>query len=150
MNRLTLSALAVAMVAGFAVSAPAQMKTVTVNLNEAQEVPPHQGAGAGTATLTLDPATKSVSWKVTWQGLSSTAIMAHIHGPASPTANAGVQVNLGPKDMKMGDPLPNPLEGKATLTDAQWADLMAGKDYINVHTTTNKGGEIRGQVAPGM
>ncbi len=76
--------------------------------------------------------------------------MAHIHGPASATTNAGVLVNLGPKGAKMGDPLPNPLEGSASMTDAQWADLMAGKDYINVHTTTNKGGEIRGQITPGM
>ncbi|MGH6982040.1 MAG: CHRD domain-containing protein, partial [Stellaceae bacterium] len=94
MNRLTLSAMTLALVAGFAVAAQAQMKTLTVNLTEAQEVPPHQGAGAGTATLTLDPASKTVSWKVTWQGLSSTVIMAHIHGPSAPTANAGVQVNL--------------------------------------------------------
>ncbi|HXE17027.1 MAG TPA: CHRD domain-containing protein [Stellaceae bacterium] len=150
MNRLTVSALALMLVAGVAAGADAQTKTVTVNMTEAHEVPPHQGSGAGTATLILDPATKSVSWKVTWQGLSSTAIMAHIHGPASPTANAGVQVNLASKDLKMGDPLPNPLEGKATLTDAQWTDLMAGKDYINVHTTNNKGGEIRGQIAPQM
>ena len=53
--------------------------------------------------------------------------------------NAGVAV-----------PIPNvassPVEGSATLTDAQAADLMAGKYYINVHTAANPGGEIRGQV----
>lgn len=147
MNRLILSAFSVALIGGLAFGAQAQMKTVTVNMTEAQEVPPHQGAGAGTAILTLDPATKTVSWKVTWHDLTSTAIMAHIHGPASPTTNAPPIVWLGPKG-KM-DPLPNPLEGSAKLTDAQWADLMAGKDYINVHTTTNKGGEIRGQITPG-
>ncbi len=124
------------------------MKTVTVEMTEAQEVPPHDGKGVGTATFTLDPATKTVTWKVVWQDLTSPAIMAHIHGPASPTTNADVVVWLGPKG-KM-DPLPNPLEGTATMTDAQWADLMAGRDYINVHTTTNKGGEIRGQITPGM
>ena len=37
-------------------------------------------------------------------------------------------------------------QGSATLTDAQAADLMAGKMYINIHTEANKGGEIRGQV----
>ena len=37
-------------------------------------------------------------------------------------------------------------EGSATLTDAQAADLMAGKYYVNIHTEANKGGEIRGQV----
>ncbi|HEX4111477.1 MAG TPA: CHRD domain-containing protein [Stellaceae bacterium] len=137
-----------ALIAGGTFAAQAQMKTVTVQMNEAQEVPPHQGAGAGTATLTLDSASKTVSWKVTWHNLTSPAIMAHIHGPATPSTNAGVIVWLGPKG-KM-DPLPDPLEGSAKMTDAQWADLMAGKDYVNVHTTKNKGGEIRGQITPGM
>ena len=40
----------------------------------------------------------------------------------------------------------NPIKGEATLTDAQAADLQAGKWYFNVHTAANKGGEIRGQV----
>ncbi|OIQ70334.1 CHRD domain protein [mine drainage metagenome] len=40
----------------------------------------------------------------------------------------------------------SPAEGSATLTDAQAADLMAGKYYINVHTAANPTGEIRGQV----
>ena len=40
----------------------------------------------------------------------------------------------------------SPTEGSATLTDAQAADLMAGKYYVNIHTTANPGGEIRGQV----
>jgi hypothetical protein len=34
------------------------------------------------------------------------------------------------------------------LTDAQVADLMSGKDYVNIHTAQNKGGEIRGQIMP--
>ena len=41
----------------------------------------------------------------------------------------------------------SPIKGTATLTDAQAADLAAGKWYFNVHTEANKGGEIRGQVA---
>ena len=40
----------------------------------------------------------------------------------------------------------SPIKGEATLTDAQAADLAAGKWYFNVHTAANKGGEIRGQV----
>ena len=43
-------------------------------------------------------------------------------------------------------PTSSPAEGSATLTDAQAADLMAGKYDINVHTAANPGGEIRGQV----
>ena len=40
----------------------------------------------------------------------------------------------------------SPVEGSATLTDAQAADLAAGRYYINIHTAANPGGEIRGQV----
>ena len=45
-------------------------------------------------------------------------------------------------------PTASPLSGTATLTDAQIADLNAGKWYVNVHTAANKGGEIRGQLMP--
>ncbi len=37
-------------------------------------------------------------------------------------------------------------EGSATLTDTQASDMLAGKWYVNIHTATNKGGEIRGQL----
>ena len=39
-----------------------------------------------------------------------------------------------------------PIDSMATLTDAQAADLEAGKWYFNIHTAANPGGEIRGTV----
>jgi hypothetical protein len=44
------------------------------------------------------------------------------------------------------DPVTDPIKGTVTLTDAQMADVMAGKWYANVHTAANPAGEIRGQM----
>ncbi|HEV2549524.1 MAG TPA: CHRD domain-containing protein [Stellaceae bacterium] len=123
-------------------SAREETKTFHATLNAAQEVPPVESKGQGTADLKLDAKSKQLTWNVTYSGLSGDAAAAHIHGPAAPGANAGVVVNLAPNGVK------NPIQGSATLTDAQIADLIVGKDYINVHTAANKGGEIRGQITP--
>jgi CHRD domain len=94
--------------------------------------------GKGTGEFTLDPATKVLSYTVKYEGLTGPATMAHIHGPADPGANAGVVVPFANAA--------SPITGTATLTDAQVAELKAGKYYVNVHTAANKGGEIRGQI----
>ena len=72
-------------------------------------------------------------------GLSGPATAAHFHGPAETGKNAGVAVAIP-------NATSSPVEGSATLTDAQAADLIAGKYYVNIHTAANPGGEIRGQV----
>jgi len=129
--------------AGLAFSATAAEHKFKAALNTASEVPPVTGTGKGMAEFTVNDATKEISWKITFEGLTGDALAAHIHGPADAGANAGVVVSLGPQ----GQPLKSPLEGKATLTDAQIADVAAGKTYVNVHTIANKAGEIRGQIA---
>jgi CHRD domain-containing protein len=93
----------------------------------------------GTATASLDTATQVLTWTVDYSGLSGPATAAHIHGPADPGANAGIVVPF------TGN-LASPIKGSATLTDAQIAQLEAGKWYVNIHTDANKGGEIRGQL----
>jgi hypothetical protein len=134
----TTAALAAAL--ALAPGAHAQTKTLHADATTAQEVPPAAGAGKASGTFTLNPATKELTWNVTYSGLSGDAGAAHIHGPAAAGANAGVLVNLTPSGAK------NPITGKATLTDAQVADLLAGKTYLNIHTAANKGGEVRGQI----
>ncbi len=106
---------------------------------QVRQVPPNTAAGTGTADLDYDPASKKLSWKMTYSGPPGPATAAHFHGPAAAGANAGVKVPIA-------NPGTSPVEGSATLTDAQAADLMAGKYYINIHTAANPGGEIRGQV----
>ena len=122
------------------VTGPALAETVSYKavLQGAQEVPPTASKGSGTADLTYDTVAKKLTWKVTFSGLGGPATAAHFHGPAEAGKNAGVAV-----------PIPgtaSPMDGTVTLTDAQAADLVGGKWYVNVHTAENKGGEIRGQV----
>jgi hypothetical protein len=116
-----------------------------VPLTGAQEVPPVQTAGSGTANLTFDSATGNITWSIPYTDLSSPATMAHFHGPAEAGKNASVQIWLS----KHGDAaVPNPIAGHATLTAAQMKQLTAGEWYVNIHTKNHPGGEIRGQVKP--
>ena len=137
-SRTMLTTLALGAAVAFAGSALAADK-MKATLDGKSEVPPNTSAGKGTADLEYDAASKKLNWKLTYSGLSGPATAAHFHGPAEAGANAGVAVAI-----------PNagtsPVEGSATLTDAQAADLTGGKYYINVHTAANPGGEIRGQV----
>ena len=131
---------AVALAASFVVSSQASAETLKMKaaLSTASEVPPTAGSGKGDADISYDTASKKLSWKLTYSGLSGAATMAHFHGPAAPGANAAPAV-----------PIPDPksgVEGSATLNDAQAKDLMDGKYYVNYHTDANKGGEIRGMV----
>jgi hypothetical protein len=112
-------------------------------LGGAAEVPPVTSAGKGTASISLDTTTKQATWRVEYSGLSGPATAAHIHCGAAAGANAGVAVPLG-----AGPTAASPIAGSGAMTDAQIADLAAGKCYVNVHTDKNKGGELRAQLAP--
>jgi hypothetical protein len=106
---------------------------------ELAPAPGVSSSGKGTATASLETNTKTLTWTVDYSGLSGPATAAHIHGPADPGANAGIVVPFSGN-------LASPIKGSATLTDAQIAQLEAGKWYVNIHTEANKPGEIRGQL----
>ena len=136
--RTTRTLLATLAFAATVAAGPAFADKMKATLNGASEVPANTTAGKGTADIDYDAATKKLSWKLSYSGLTGPATAAHFHGPAEPGKNAGVAVPIAPAT--------SPSEGSATLTDAQAADLMAGKYYVNVHTAANPAGEIRGQV----
>ncbi len=127
-----------------AATAKAAPQTFTVALSGAQQVPPVQTSGSGTATLTYDPDTRHLTWSVTYSGLSSDATMAHFHGPAATGKNAGVLIWIS----KKGEAMASPITGEVTLTPDQAQQFMAGDWYINVHSKDHPSGEIRGQVMP--
>ncbi len=109
------------------------------NLGAAAEVPPNDSTGTGAVDVTVVPSTKAMTYTGEYKGLTGPATAAHFHGPAEVGANAPVVIPIPDKS--------SPLKGAATLTDAQMADLEAGKYYVNVHTAAHPAGEIRGQVS---
>ncbi len=134
---LTLSALVLA-VAGCA-STPPPPINFAATLSGASEVPPVVTAAKGSFTARYLPENGLLLWNMSYDGLSGPATMAHIHGPASETQNAGVMIGFN-------NPVSSPMAGQVTLTPAQFAELKDGKLYVNVHTAANRGGEIRGQL----
>jgi hypothetical protein len=137
MTRTIFATLAFAATVAFA--GPAFAEKLKATLDGKSEGPANTSTGTGTADIDYDAATKKLSWKLTYSGLSGPATAAHFHGPAEAGKNAGVAVAIP-------NAASSPVEGNATLTDAQAADLLAGKYYVNIHTQANPGGEIRGQV----
>jgi hypothetical protein len=137
--RIGIGGLALAMALSCTSGVRAEMLSYKAALKSASEVPPNTSGGSGTADVTYDTQTKQLKWKVSYSGLSGPATAAHFHGPAEPGKNAGVMIPIQ-------NIATSPAEGSATLTDAQAADLMGGRLYVNVHTAANPGGEIRGQV----
>ena len=125
------------------VALAAQM-SISVPLTGAEQVPPVQTSGKGTAELTYDPHTRIVTWTINFSDLSGPATMAHFHGPAMAGKNGPVILWLTNK----GSPAESPIKGNATLTPDQAKEFSAGQWYINIHTNKNPGGEIRGQVTP--
>jgi hypothetical protein len=129
-----------AAVVGMVQAAP---QSFSVPLSGAQQIPPVTSPGSGTANFTLDPATGTLTWSITFSGLSSGATMAHLHN--------GTAGKNGPPVLWLstrGTPPSSPITGSATLTPAQAAQLKAGQWYVNVHSKDHPAGELRGQVVP--
>jgi hypothetical protein len=125
-----------------AVPCEAAPQTFKVVLTGGQEVPPVNSTGKGVANLTYDPATRVITWTISYEGLSGPVTMGHFHGPAAQGESASPQIWVTVK----GATVENPIKGQATLTPEQVHDLTAGKWYLNLHTAAHPAGEVRGQV----
>src|SRR5712691_11555297 len=115
----------------------------SASLTGAQEVPPTGATGIGRGAVVVNPVTKEITGGVTFTGLTGAPTGAHIH-----RANGDIAISLVLAADNATATVPagaTPATGPV-LSDADYAELLAGTLYFNVHTTMNSGGEIRGQI----
>lgn len=116
----------------------AEVIKLQAELKGSNEVPPNTSSGSGKAEAAFDTDTKVLTYTVTYANLTGAALGAHFHGPSEAGKNAGIALPFKSAQ--------SPIQGTATLTETQAADLLAGKWYANIHTAANPGGELRGQM----
>lgn len=155
-------AAALAFSGALSMAVPAQALVYTTTLG-----PEVSGAtGSGTAQITIDEVANTMRVEVSFSGLSGNTTVAHIHGPTAipGTGTAGVMSRTPtflsfPAGIQTGsydsifDLLNSSTYGTAFLTNqgsvaaarsTLLASLNSGSAYLNVHSTTYTGGEIRG------
>lgn len=115
------------------------LSVMQATIDGLQEVPPNPSLGVGTAHVSLDTVANQLALDLTFTGLGSAELMAHIHGPAAAGANAGIKFSL---------PLGNKKVAVWNYPQSDEANILAGLMYVNIHSATFTGGEIRGQILP--
>jgi hypothetical protein len=138
-------------------SAQAQVYTLTAALSGSDETPaPGLNTGAfGNATVTVDVGARAVTYRVDVFNLPSGVTASHIHVGGVGTA--------GPIIINFAPPLTasNDFGYAGTVPESQWLlrpeqgirsgddiiqAILGGNTYVNVHSSVNPGGEIRGRL----
>ena len=135
---------------GSSTSGPATNFSAT--LSGANESPATTSTATGTATYSLSGTT--LTYTVTYTGLSGPPTGAHIHVAATgfngkiivpfatvPSTTAGTFSGT----ITAADITPQTTPIAVATFDDLLVQLRAGNTYTNIHTTANTGGEIRGQ-----
>ena len=143
--------------------------TYIANLSGANENPSNASPGTGSAVVTIDTVAHTLQVDVTFSGLSGTTTAAHIHCCVAAPGNVGVATVTPtltgfPSGVTSGAyshifdttltgtfnaPFVTANGGTAAGAEAALANgLAAGTAYLNIHTSTFGGGEIRGFLTP--
>lgn len=115
-------------------------------LSARQEVPRPKNVAASargsfTSTLVRKGARGTLSWRLTFSGLTGKAMAAHVH--------VGKRGRAGKVAIALCGPCRSGVRGSAAASAASVTAILAGGAYVNVHTARNPAGEIRGQIRGG-
>jgi hypothetical protein len=157
MRRVLTTMAAVVLMLTMAGAAQAQTVNFTAELSGTNETPaPGVTTGAfGSATVTWDMATQTLTWIIDVWNMPSGTSNAHFHvggpGVAGPTVvNIAFPANISNDYRLAGSATAANLTARGEQGIRSWDDfgqsLLGGQIYINVHSAANPGGEVRGQV----
>ena len=139
-----------------AMQASAQTVTLRTTMNGGEEVPVISTGMVGTAEVSVDVTNREVAVTLSVWNVPTATTAGHIHvGPAGiggpvvlnfPAAVAGRTGDFA-MTFRLGQSafVARPAQGINTLDDIIQA-IVNGNAYVNIHTTQNPGGEIRGQL----
>lgn len=118
-----------------------------VILSGANEVPPVNTTGSGTAAITYNQGTRTISYVITWQLGSTTATTTGMHFHGSETGSNSTNSPIVIEITGFSGASSGTISGTTrALTDIENNQLLAGKWYVNIHSSTAPGGEIRGNI----
>lgn len=176
MKKRMLSVLSCMAVAALAGAAQADVLVFTATLSGPAEAPPNNSPGTGSSIVTFDTGAWTMRVQASWSNLVANVTVAHIHGatalpntgtagvmtptPSFPGFPAGAGSTSGSYDQTFdmnlassynGAFLNNPSNAGSVLNARQAVlnALAEGKAYLNIHSSTFTGGEIRGFYVPG-
>jgi hypothetical protein len=138
-------------VASTPLTASAHNAEFEADLDPGQETPAVESDGEGEAEFKLRR--DKVRFHVEWEDLTSGAVAGHIH--CAPTGSPGpVGVTLLSEPKGTDGKVKGWFDGPDAGNDCGWTSLddvivamATGNAYVNIHTATFPGGEIRGQIA---
>ncbi len=156
MRRLSLAIAGLVVVLASATAAQAQTTTFTANLSGGNEIPGVVTGSAGTATVTWNSTTNSGTYRVDVYNMPVGTTASHIHvganGVAGPVVinftvpTGGISNDFGlTGTFSCTDVVARAAQGINSCEDFVQA-LTLGNTYVNVHSTANPGGEVRGQL----
>ena len=117
--------------------------TFQASLTGLGETPPNASPASGFGTVVLNAAQTQITVDENWSGLTAPATASHIHGPGGAGTNAAVLFPFSGVPAATAGAI---TEQVFSITPQQVAWLFSGYLYMNVHTSTFPGGEIRGQL----
>ena len=117
--------------------------TFQANLSGFGENPPNGSPGTGFGTVVLNASQTQITVDESWSGLTAPATASHIHGPGGAGTNASVLFPFSGVPAATAGSIP---EQTFSITPTQVGYLFDGYLYMNVHTSTFPGGEIRAQL----